>query len=215
MSTKVKCTLNEHAKVVRFRTRKEANGLQATLTLPSSKDFKGVSGFINFYLAFGNWEVGISTKPKNDGANPNEKWHWFVNGDKAHGEGVWDAPWNINDGERVLIKAWYDAQGRFNFQVKDKVVFTSNKRFTEMAKDARLVTAAAQADFNTPWVYTHNQVVIEDFMYRDANNRWNAVNSDAGNGYIEVMNCPEGSDDKSYTFTEFTATGKYLYSSLK
>lgn len=228
MSSKIACQVNnppELSRVVRFKTNEVVTGLQAYITLPSDFDFAGINGFINFYLGFAGWETGISIKPKNDGKNPNEKWHWFVNGGPHKGEGEWNAPWNINNGEKVFIKGWIDTEGHFNFQVKNTIVYKSKVKIplplqgSESFKKGRIVVACAQhTSMDAPWVLKHNQVIVEDYKYRDAANNWIPVTSNNGN--IDYFNCPQDrnngvGDNKHYTFTEFTNSGKYLYASLK
>lgn len=219
MGKLVSCPLNEYAKVVWYRVDRSGKGLQAQVTLPSAKHFNGSGDFINFYLGFGGWEVGVSTRPSkpvgDTNPNPDSKWHWFVNSSSSIGEYDFSQPWIYPDGSLVRLKAFFNSVGQMEFHVNGVRVFQSMHKTTTAQNNVRFVVASAQQSTSSdhPWEITHNQVTIGDLMYRDANDNWLRVTSD--NGRVEYANCPDSANDISYRYTELTYNGSRVYASLK
>lgn len=218
MGKLMKCPLNEYAKVVWHKIDVNGKGVQARVTLPSAKTIKP-NDFINFYLGFGEYEIGLSTRTTklngDDNPNPDNKWRWFVNSTAKMGETDFTQPWIYSDGETVTIKAFFNSVGQVEFHVNGVKVWQGTAKTTGTVSNCRFVIGCAQQSTGVgyPWHLLHNQVVVQNLMYRNANDAW--VNVTSANGHTEYTNCPDNATEKQYIHTDINSVGGALYASLK
>lgn len=176
----------EYSKIVRLPVTPAVNGFSTDLVLPSAFSFGSGGGFINFYVGFGDYECGISTR------NGESSWHWFANSGAVSGTDAGGTYGEFVNGDTVNISLQLLLSSGSNYVVKFYVngihrhSFAPTYSSTTTFSNGRVVLACAQGQWDSSasipnplpaFTIRHNQVKTFNTKYRNASGTWVNVNS--------------------------------------